>query len=46
MHKGPAVKIKKLSVHTAVHRAVMPNAATDLIGAAVPLYLTYQSLIC
>jgi hypothetical protein len=39
-------KHKKLSNPTVVHRAWMPIATTGLFGATVPLYLTYQSIIC
>ena len=39
-------KHKKLASPTVVNRAWMPISATGLIGATVPLYLTYQSIIC
>jgi hypothetical protein len=39
-------KYKELSVHTFVYRPLMPNAATVIVGAAVPLYLSHQSLLC
>ncbi|MGD8703752.1 MAG: hypothetical protein PVG51_15705 [Desulfosarcina sp.] len=39
-------KHNKLSSPTLLHRALIPIAAAGLIGATVPLYLAYQSIIC